>query len=369
MIEPQKLIAAATKLADDVHDLIAESTGVSGLHQNGQIAEWDTLMKGGQFEEWLGSLDDLDSVLAECLEQKNAVVSKAEASTVNERLLSAAEKYFTGYCQDEASEFGTQDTGCTDDQHKDAAELRDAIAAAKAEASKQVEPKPNAVVTGPIHVVCQCDSCEEAKAQPAPNADCLARACNLAGIGYSDFLKIKAYMPINPLTAPDVALDKQFDVRNIILDIVPGNGDGLEVYAKSVADVEKKLSELGAELEDWELGIKRLSTEPAPDSLLDLKLPIAVRVGGGIFGRGVSLRTVANHLARIADYSQELKDRMSKQSIQRESESESDVRELVEASRLALIAMRLYDKAFEETRFSVSIERLQAALAKHGGQS
>lgn len=54
------------------------------------------------------------------------------AVAVNDRLLSAAEKYFTRYCQDEASEFGIEDTGCTDDQHKDAAELRDAIKAAKA---------------------------------------------------------------------------------------------------------------------------------------------------------------------------------------------------------------------------------------------
>jgi hypothetical protein len=72
----------------------------------------------------------------DAMQAKALAISILETTTqpdsVNERLLSAAEKYFTGYCQDEASDFGVEDTGCTDDQHKDAAELRDAIAAAKA---------------------------------------------------------------------------------------------------------------------------------------------------------------------------------------------------------------------------------------------
>lgn len=88
-------------------------------------------------------LDDFPECL-HCGGAELEVVSKTEIATqpdsVNERLLSAAEKYFTGYCQDEASAFGAEDTGCTDDQHKDAAELRDAIAAAKAEAKAQPAP-------------------------------------------------------------------------------------------------------------------------------------------------------------------------------------------------------------------------------------
>lgn len=33
--------------------LISESTGVAGLHFNGDIAPWEELMEGGRFEEWL----------------------------------------------------------------------------------------------------------------------------------------------------------------------------------------------------------------------------------------------------------------------------------------------------------------------------
>ncbi len=47
------LKAAVTSVAD----LIDNSSGVSGLHANGGIgckfAEWDELLEGGHFEEWL----------------------------------------------------------------------------------------------------------------------------------------------------------------------------------------------------------------------------------------------------------------------------------------------------------------------------
>ena len=36
-----------------VLDLIANSSGVSGLHQSGDIAQWDELLEGGNFEDWL----------------------------------------------------------------------------------------------------------------------------------------------------------------------------------------------------------------------------------------------------------------------------------------------------------------------------
>lgn len=56
----------------------------------------------------------------------------APAVAVNERLPRAAKKYFMSYCLDEASEFGPNDTGCSQEQHKDALELGEAIAAAEA---------------------------------------------------------------------------------------------------------------------------------------------------------------------------------------------------------------------------------------------
>ena len=36
-----------------VRDLITESSGVAGLHLNGDIAPWDDLEEGGEFWEWL----------------------------------------------------------------------------------------------------------------------------------------------------------------------------------------------------------------------------------------------------------------------------------------------------------------------------
>lgn len=36
-----------------VQELIDESKGVAGLHLNGDVADWDELLAGGRFEEWL----------------------------------------------------------------------------------------------------------------------------------------------------------------------------------------------------------------------------------------------------------------------------------------------------------------------------
>ena len=62
---------------------------------------------------------------------------------------------------------------------------------------------------------------------------------------------------------------KKMSVANIMLEVVPGDGSGLEVYAKSVAEVEQKLSDMGGELEDWQLGIKR-HPEQLPEAVANL---------------------------------------------------------------------------------------------------
>lgn len=41
-----------------VADLIDNSTGVKGLHLNGDIAPWDELRSGGRFESWLVDFDE-----------------------------------------------------------------------------------------------------------------------------------------------------------------------------------------------------------------------------------------------------------------------------------------------------------------------
>jgi len=50
-------VAELEHAIDDVRDLIDESDGVYGLHENGDLAPWDELRGGGKFECWLGSLD------------------------------------------------------------------------------------------------------------------------------------------------------------------------------------------------------------------------------------------------------------------------------------------------------------------------
>ena len=44
-----------------VRNLINNSEGVAGLHLNGDVAPWDELLKGGEYEGWLGALAALQS--------------------------------------------------------------------------------------------------------------------------------------------------------------------------------------------------------------------------------------------------------------------------------------------------------------------
>jgi hypothetical protein len=44
-----------TQMVEEMQELIRQSAGVDGLHLNGDIALWDTLMLGGYLEEWLPS--------------------------------------------------------------------------------------------------------------------------------------------------------------------------------------------------------------------------------------------------------------------------------------------------------------------------
>ena len=36
-----------------VSNLIANTNGVTGLHANSDVADWDELLEGGHYEEWL----------------------------------------------------------------------------------------------------------------------------------------------------------------------------------------------------------------------------------------------------------------------------------------------------------------------------
>ena len=45
-----------------VRDLMNDSYGVDGLHENGEIASWDELEQGGRFEEWLLAFNEAECV-------------------------------------------------------------------------------------------------------------------------------------------------------------------------------------------------------------------------------------------------------------------------------------------------------------------
>ena len=57
------LAGVLEKVKTAIDDLQSESTGVSGLHRNGEIALWETLMAGGMFEEWLGCVGEAAKAL------------------------------------------------------------------------------------------------------------------------------------------------------------------------------------------------------------------------------------------------------------------------------------------------------------------
>ena len=60
----QELLAALKQVVGDVRALADHSYGVHGLHQNGDLAPWNSLFFGGFFESWLLSVDDADAVIA-----------------------------------------------------------------------------------------------------------------------------------------------------------------------------------------------------------------------------------------------------------------------------------------------------------------
>lgn len=59
-----EVVNALRALRKDIDDLVNQSQGVAGLHMNGDVAEWDSLLPGGTFGAWLASVEDADAVLA-----------------------------------------------------------------------------------------------------------------------------------------------------------------------------------------------------------------------------------------------------------------------------------------------------------------
>jgi len=59
-----ELEEAGGRVLHDIDDLATHSEGVAGLHQNGDIAPWDSLFAGGNFEAWLMSIETLRAALS-----------------------------------------------------------------------------------------------------------------------------------------------------------------------------------------------------------------------------------------------------------------------------------------------------------------
>ena len=60
-MEKLPLIEVIAKLVRGIYaaaDLMDNSSGVDGLHLNGDIAPWNELRTGGMFEEWLIDFDE-----------------------------------------------------------------------------------------------------------------------------------------------------------------------------------------------------------------------------------------------------------------------------------------------------------------------
>lgn len=59
----KEMVEALEKAVRSVCELIGDSRGVDGLHLNGDIAEWDSLRTGGNYEGWLIEFDEAQEFL------------------------------------------------------------------------------------------------------------------------------------------------------------------------------------------------------------------------------------------------------------------------------------------------------------------
>ncbi len=57
--ERNQLKAQINGMKQAIDDLVRNSEGVAGLHQNGDVAPWNDLLAGGRFEEWLSVFDEV----------------------------------------------------------------------------------------------------------------------------------------------------------------------------------------------------------------------------------------------------------------------------------------------------------------------
>ncbi len=89
----QRLLKALKNLLSDVEGLMGESSGVYGLHLNGDVSPWSEIDEGGRFER-LSNLSEARAVIEEA--------EYARAEPVNARLVEALRGFVDhGTCFDD----------------------------------------------------------------------------------------------------------------------------------------------------------------------------------------------------------------------------------------------------------------------------
>jgi len=87
--ERNRLKAQINGMKQAIDDLVRNSEGVAGLHQNGDVAPWDELLTGGRFDEWLCVLDDTPQ---QCLAAHDAeVIENLKFPTMFRKMWSGSE--------------------------------------------------------------------------------------------------------------------------------------------------------------------------------------------------------------------------------------------------------------------------------------
>jgi len=61
----RKLLEQALDALEQVTGLIGESHGVTGLHLNGDVAPWEELLEGGQYERFTGLYSTIEAIKSE----------------------------------------------------------------------------------------------------------------------------------------------------------------------------------------------------------------------------------------------------------------------------------------------------------------
>lgn len=75
-----ELYESLKALVTNINDLVNASRGVDGLHLNGDVAEWDSLLPGGDYQEWLFSIKRAEEIVSIAEREAKKEKGKVEKS-------------------------------------------------------------------------------------------------------------------------------------------------------------------------------------------------------------------------------------------------------------------------------------------------